>query len=287
MLGAKMIDAHIHVENPHLPGSKPFPDYLNEPAQVAERLRCELRSVGIEQALAIGSLDTTDDDPLGTAFTLEVAEQVPGLFAIGVADPRRTDTEHMERVERQLQSGRVKALKAYLGYLYYSPDHPGYRPYYRLAAEYGIPIVFHTGDNYSTKAKVKYAHPLLIDEVAVDYPETNFVIAHFGCPWFLDAAEVIYKNNNVWADLSGLLVGDEGYFREQQRRGQLGAVAERVAESMNYTERPDRFIYGSDWPLAPMRPYLFFANCVVSEDDQQAVFEENARELFGLQEITR
>ena len=42
----------------------------------------------------------------------------------------------------------------------------------------------------------------------MDYPETNFVIAHCGCPWFLDAAEVIYKNANVWADLSGIFVGE-------------------------------------------------------------------------------
>ena len=45
-------------------------------------------------------------------------------------------------------------------------------PYGRLAAKYDIPVIFHTGDTYSQSAKVKYAHPLFIDDVAVDFPET-------------------------------------------------------------------------------------------------------------------
>jgi predicted TIM-barrel fold metal-dependent hydrolase len=28
-------------------------------------------------------------------------------------------------------------------------------------------------------------------------PETKFVLAHFGNPWILDAAQVVYKNMNV------------------------------------------------------------------------------------------
>ena len=42
--------------------------------------------------------------------------------------------------------------------------------------------------------------PLLVDDVAVDNPDVKFVMAHFGNPWLIDAAEVIYKNDNVWAD---------------------------------------------------------------------------------------
>lgn len=40
----------------------------------------------------------------------------------------------------------------------------------------------------------------------MDHPDVNFVIAHGSCPWFLDAAEVIYKNAHVWTDLSGIFV---------------------------------------------------------------------------------
>ncbi len=52
-----------------------------------------------------------------------------------------------------------------------------------------------------------------MDEVAVDFPGVRFVLAHFGNPWLIDAAEVLFKNANVWADLSGLFVGSDEEIR--------------------------------------------------------------------------
>ena len=44
-----------------------------------------------------------------------------------------------------------------------------------------------------------------MDEAATKFREVQFVMCHFGEPWFTDAAAVIEKNPNVAADLSGLL----------------------------------------------------------------------------------
>jgi predicted TIM-barrel fold metal-dependent hydrolase len=278
-----VVDAHVHVVPPGLPGLHAFPAVLDGPAEtVAAAVRAALRASDTAQALAMGSLSADPTDPLGVAKTLRIADQVPGLHAIGVADPRRSDPEHLDRVERQLQAGRVKGLKAYLGYLHHGPASPGYAPYYRLAARYRIPVIFHSGDTYAASAKLKYAHPLLVDEVAVDYPETNFAIAHCGCPWFMDAAEVIYKNANVWADLSGIFVGDETAFAALAARGRLQRTVERLHEALEYAERPDRFLYGSDWPLAPMAAYRAFLAPLLDDPEWRAVRAANARALFRL-----
>ncbi len=278
-----MIDMHIHAVSPRLPGVKPLADLLHRPPEeVAAALRREAADAGVTHFLAMGHLGGEGDDPLGVASTRRIAALVPGMHAIGVADPSRTDTDHLQRVENQLRRGQVKALKAYLGYLYYGPDHANYVPYYELAARYRVPFIFHTGDNYSTIAKVRYAHPLLVDEVAVDHRGVNFVMAHFGNPWLTDAAEVVYKNDNVWADLSGILVGDAAYFAHLEGQGLVRRTAERVAAAREYTERADRFLYGSDWPLAPMAVYRDFVLRAIPEAHWQAVFEDNARALFGL-----
>jgi hypothetical protein len=55
---------------------------------------------------------------------------------------------------------------------------------------------------------VKFSHPLTIDEVAVDHPDITFVIAHAGNPWIESAAEVAYKNPNVYLDGSAFVIGD-------------------------------------------------------------------------------
>jgi uncharacterized protein len=279
-----MIDMHVHAVSPQLPGCKPVSELLHgPPGPVADALRAEMEAAGVTRLLGMGHLGGAEDDALGIDSTLAVAELLPALAPIGVADPARTDADHLQRVEAQLQLGRVKALKAYLGYVYYAPDHPNYVPYYELAARYNVPVIFHTGDTYSESAKVRYAHPLPVDDVAVDHRGVRFVMAHFGNPWLTDAAEVVYKNDNVWADLSGLLVGDSAYFAELRDCGALRKVAERVAAALEYTERYDRFVYGSDWPLAPMAEYRDLVRRIVPPAHHEAVFEANARELFGIE----
>jgi uncharacterized protein len=278
-----MIDTHIHVVPPQLPGVGSLSPLLESgPETVAAALRGEMQTAGVTQALAMGCWNGPEDDPLGVAGTLALARRAPGLRAIGVADPTRSDPEHLRRVEAALASGQVIALKGYLGYLHYPPDHPGYRPYYELAERHRLPFIFHTGDTYSPCAKLRYAHPLLVDEVAVDHRNVRFVLAHLGNPWLADAAEVVYKNMNVWADLSGLAVGEAEAFTAEERQEVLEEARSGLRRAFRYAERPNRFLYGSDWPLAPMTSYREFIAAAVPEVYHPQVFEDNARTLFHI-----
>jgi predicted TIM-barrel fold metal-dependent hydrolase len=278
-----MIDTHLHVVPPQLPGVGPLSGLLDRPPEeVATALRREMKAADVQAALAMGRLNGPPDDPLGVGETLAVARSVPGLHAVGVADPRRTDPDHLRRVDEQLAGGAVKALKAYLGYLHYGPEHAGYRPYYELAERHNIPFVFHTGDTFSPYAKLKYAHPLGVDEAAVDHPQVRFVLAHVGNPWLLEAAEVVYKNLNVWADVSGLAVGGEADFSAPQRQETLQEAREGLRRAFRYAERPNRFLYGSDWPLAPLAAYKAFIAAAVPEIYHSQLFEETARSFFRI-----
>lgn len=278
-----MIDMHIHVVPPNLPGAGSLGSILELPAEhLGKVLRDQMRQADMRSVLAMGQLDAGPEDPLGIRRSLALSRYVPNLFAIGAMDPRRDDREHLTLVERLLQAGQVKALKGYLGYLHYGPDHAGYHRYYELAALYRIPVIFHTGDTYSPRAKLRLAHPLLVDDVAVDHPRVNFVLAHLGNPWMTDAAEVIYKNLNVWADLSGLALGEEDSFHAPERREALQETLSCLRKAFRYAERPNRFLYGSDWPLAPMKLYRDWVAQAIPEVHHAQVFEENARALFHL-----
>lgn len=279
-----MIDVHLHVVPPRLPGVGSLSGTLRlKPEVIAAALRSEMQAAQIELVFAMGEWNVGDHDPLGLARTLQIAELVPGLRVIGVANPDRgDDPEHLKRVEQELARRRVAALKCYLGYLHYEPAHPNYRRYYELAAQYQIPVFFHTGDTYSAMAKLKYAHPLGVDEVAVDHPDTRFVICHLGNPWLTDAAEVVYKNLNVWADLSGLIVGDETVLVSEEDREMLADVTQSVRRAFRYASRPNRFLFGSDWPLIPLAPYKQFLASIIPSEFHPEVFETNARTLFRL-----
>lgn len=278
-----MIDVHIHVVRSGLPGAdtEDEPVFFQKPDVVAEVVRGQMRDARMEGVVAIGSWGAPDDDPLGINGVLRVAALIPGMKAAGVADPTRTDRDHLRRAEAQLKTGKVVAIKAFLGYLPYGPDHPGYHPYYELAAQFDVPIIFHTGDTYSTVARLKYAQPLAIDDVAVDFPKVRFILAHFGNPWLLDAAEIVYKNKNVYADLSGLIVAEPEELRDEEKRAGIEDVINRVSVAFRYTEKPERILYGSDWPLVPMAAYRDIIRRIVPGQHHDRVFRENARELFG------
>jgi hypothetical protein len=108
-----MIDAHIHVVPPRLPGVGSLSPLLDAPPTVlADALRQEMQTADITQALAMGCLNNSPDDPLGIAETLALARSVPGLFAIGITDPSRPDADHLRRVEASLATKQVRALEA-------------------------------------------------------------------------------------------------------------------------------------------------------------------------------
>jgi predicted TIM-barrel fold metal-dependent hydrolase len=278
-----MIDAHLHVVPPQIPGAGSLASVLRlPPDRIAAIVDQELRAAGVRRAFAMGEWRITAEDPLGVNRTLEIAALVPGLSAVGVMDPTKdpADREHFARVAEVIATGRVAALKGYLGYLHFEASHLSYRRYYELAERFDIPVVFHTGDTFSPYAKLKYAHPLTIDEVAVDHPQVRFVMAHLGNPWTLDAAEVIYKNVNVWADLSGIVIGEAHELTGQTAQDDLADSVDRIQKAIRYCGRPNRFVYGTDWPLVPMGAYREFIADVIPSEMHDLVFRENAERLF-------
>ncbi len=139
--GEPAIDTHIHVVHSGVPGAKPKPKevealYSGPVDRMADLIKAEMHQAKVQIAFGIGSLVGPRDDPLGIARTLELCRIVPGLKAVGIADPRRNDPEHLRAVEDQILRHRetIVALKAYLGYLHFGPEHPNYRLCRRLQA---------------------------------------------------------------------------------------------------------------------------------------------------------
>ena len=69
----------------------------------------------------------------------------------------------------------------------------------------------------------------------------------------------------------------EFIYKDKQR----DAVIDSVRKAMRYSECPDRFLFGSDWPLAPVNVHRDFIRELVPEEFHQAVFYDNAKKLFS------
>lgn len=193
-----------------------------------------------------------------------------------------TKDPDLKKVEAGLRNQTHRCVKIYLGYEYQWANHPKYMAVYKLAEKYQVPVVFHTGDTYDPDGGLKYADPLTIDEVAVKFRKVKFVMAHVGNPWIESAAEVAYKNENVYIDVSALLIGK---LKEEPEEKVNEFVVKPIRWAWGYVENPKKLMFGTDWPLVRIKDYVEIAKRAVPEADWDRFFYQNAADVFGFEKI--
>ncbi|NGP53174.1 amidohydrolase family protein [Thioalkalivibrio sp. XN8] len=265
-----LIDCHVHLNTYEENRQRTVNDALAE-------LYAAMDANGVDHAVVLTSYKVNAQRP----HVDEVIRAVNGDPRITIIeglrwrDPEeRTDLFNMEE---RIRSGLVKGIKLYPGYDRFAINDPSLESVFRIAAKHEVPVMIHCGDTYSKHAKVRQAHPLLVDDVAVDFPDVQFVICHLGNPWFQDAAEVLYKNDNVLADISGLTLGDFHYEFERY-------MVQRVRDMISYMGDPGKqLMYGTDWPLAGMRTYRkFFDGLELADEAKEGIAWRNAARLFKI-----
>ncbi len=257
---SRVIDAHTHTN---------FTGKAERTSKIPitrEQYVKELRDAGV-----VGSVSHTGRG--GEGYVDLSSENVVSCYGAG---PKINAAE----LEAGLKSAKFRCIKIYLGYVHQYAYDRAYEPAYKLAEKYDVPVVFHTGDTYDVKGKLKFADPLTIDEVAVDHPNVRFVIAHLGNPWIQSAAEVVYKNPNVYADLSALLIGD---LTELSPEDLEEYVVKPVRWAYGYVEDPGKLMFGTDWPLTQVEPYIAAIAKAIPEEHWDEVFYGNAAKVFKFQ----
>jgi uncharacterized protein len=275
----KIIDAHMHLSNIksfyETAEKLSFVDYSNkgivneyEEANVVLGI-----GMGVTETENMGFPDYEATTPMGLDLETDIPANI--VYCSGV-NPYDLNQDALARLEEEVQKPYVVGIKIYLGYYPFYAYDEVYNPVYRLAAKYQLPVVFHTGDTYSERGFLKYSHPLAIDEVAVKNRDVNFMMAHFGDPWTITGAEIIYKNPNVFADLSGLIVGTE----KDLKRKSEGRFLDHLRHALVFADSYDKLLFGTDWPLIPIAPYIEFIKNLIPEEFHEQVFYNTALKVF-------
>jgi len=79
--------------------------------------------------------------------------------------------------------------------------------------------------------------------------------------------------------MSGLTTGDEAEVDRVRKDPHLSGL---FKQGLIYLNNYDKVLYGSDWPLAPMAPYIRLCESLIPENWCEKVFCLNAKKLFGL-----
>jgi predicted TIM-barrel fold metal-dependent hydrolase len=76
---------------------------------------------------------------------------------------------------------------------------------YATAEEAGRPVMIHTGTSIFPGARNRFADPMAVDDVAVDFPKLSLILAHAGRPLYMETAVFLARRHrNVHLDLSGI-----------------------------------------------------------------------------------
>lgn len=264
-----IIDCHVHLNRYHEDDKHPSAEHL-------QHLLREMDAGGVEHAVVLTSYTTNCDRP-GVQEVLSVVHGSKRATIVEGLRWRSDNRTDLFQLEERIKAGVVRGVKLYPGYDLYAINDASLESVFRLAGRHDVPVMIHTGDTYAKHAKVRHAHPLLVDDIAVDFPDVKFVMCHAGNPWFVDAAEVLYKNDNVYADISGLTLG-------QFTRGFERLMLKRLEDMIEYLGDTGRqLMYGSDWPLVEMSSYLAFLDRLpLNPEHRECVAWRTAARLFRI-----
>lgn len=263
-----VIDVHTHLNNYHEEKVLPLQVSLTNLQEAMTRN-------DIDYSLILTSYKVNEHRPSVSAV-VEATRHINNLGVVAGISYLNYKVRDLREIADYLEDGLIKGLKLYPGYEPFYPHDKRLQVVYELAIEYEVPVMFHSGDTYSPQGKVRYAHPLHIDDVAVDFPDLKIVICHVGNPWIKDCMEVVYKNSNVYADFSGLVLGDFTDKFEKYMKGQL-------EEMILYAGEPEYLLYGTDWPISTMRSYRSFMNQLdLPDDKKELIYWKNAAKLFKI-----
>jgi predicted TIM-barrel fold metal-dependent hydrolase len=138
---------------------------------------------------------------------------------------------------------------------------------YRRCEARGLPVMIHTGTSIFPGARSKYGNPMELDDVAIDFPALQIVMAHGGRPLYMEEAFfVLRRHRRVRLDVSGI------------------PPARLLQYFPRLAELADRVLWGTDWPSPGVtdlgRNITQFLTLPLSDSDKKAILETNALALF-------
>jgi hypothetical protein len=194
------------------------------------------------------------------------------LTGFASVDPKRETA--LDELKRAVEDLGLKGIKFHPPLQNFFPNDKKVYPIYEWAQTLGLPVVFHIGTTpFGAMCRLSQADPLLLDDVAVDFPRLKIILTHLGTLWQNEAFMVVEKNPNVYIDTAAYLYEIETLLDDH--------LVSRLGE--------DKIIFGTDYPMPSegrMHRMKDFVECVkalkLPEKVKEKIFSENLAKLIDL-----
>jgi uncharacterized protein len=231
----------------------------------------------LNMAAVVFTVDATTNLGHPALSSEEIAEQAAEhadvLIPFGSVDPLQGD-EAVRRARRLVEDHGVLGFKFHPTLQGFAPDDPAYRPLWAELEELGVVALFHTGQTGigaglpgGRGLRLRLSDPMLLDDVAADFPSLSIILAHPAVPWVDSSISIAIHKANVYLDLSGW---SPKYFPPQLVRQANSLLRHKV-------------LFGSDFPvLTPERWLSDFDQLDIKDEVRPLILKENAVRLLGL-----
>jgi predicted TIM-barrel fold metal-dependent hydrolase len=201
------------------------------------------------------------------------ADHADVLIPFGSVDPLAPG-QAVSRARRLVAEHGVRGFKFHPSLQGFAPNDQSLYPLYEAIEEMGVPAVFHTGQTGigaglpgGRGIRLRLSDPMLIDDVAADFPGLTVILAHPSVPWQDSAISIATHKANVYIDLSGW---SPKYFPPQLVRAMNSLLQDKV-------------LFGTDYPLlTPERWLRDFDLLDIKPDVRPKILKQNAVRLLGL-----
>jgi predicted TIM-barrel fold metal-dependent hydrolase len=279
------IDVHVHIEvDGH--GHHSMDDELLEAS--AKYFRADHdRTPSLEQiadlyrSLNMAAVVFTVDAATATGHAAISSEEIADkaaeysdvLIPFGSVDPRR-GADAVAQARSLVRDHGVKGFKFHPSLQGFAPNDAAFYPLWEQIESLGVPALFHSGQTGigaglpgGRGIKLRLSDPMLVDDVAADFPGLTVILAHPSVPWAASSISIATHKANVYIDLSGW---SPKYF-----------PADLVRAANSYLQ--DKVLFGTDYPLlTPERWLRDFDTLDLKPDAKAKILKTNAVKVLGL-----
>jgi predicted TIM-barrel fold metal-dependent hydrolase len=282
------IDVHVHIHDARARALQ-GPEAQRRFEEKARYFKREAKHLSVDEqadqyrdrSMMAVLMNSTDESitglkPVPNDFVAETVQRHPDVFmGMGAIDPWQGELARREiRRIKELGLHGIGELNPARQHFY--PNDRRFYPLWEEAQAQGLPILFHSGYAAAGSGtpggggvKLKYCQPLLLDDVAADFPDLTIICAHPSWPWTAESLAIARHKPNFYIDLSGWA---PKYFPEELVT-QVNSVI------------PHKALFGSDAPSLPLDRWLTeFELLPLKPEVRSKILLENAKKVFGLED---
>ena len=195
----------------------------------------------------------------------------------------------------------IAGIKLYPGYQDFRASDEKIFPVYGLARQYGLPVMFHTGELHHCCPKEKrekkeyrcgsfcridrlgdLSRPREMKIAARNFPEVKFILSHLGNPYFVELRELMAECPNVYTDISGQFISGHP---EEDTPEYKEKINQELKKFLAAPEAENRIMFGTDFPIQSHADSVALVESLgLGDDVKQKIYYDNARVLLNLQE---